>query len=105
MGKRSRKVAAKYSQLSKQVKKRQRPRDSQGEERAQVSTSTGVAQPRSMPEPKPAPVAARRPAGTAQARHAISVPGFDYVKGDLKRIGVLASAAVVLLIILTFALG
>jgi len=106
MGKRSRKVASKYSQLSKQGKKRQRPRNSHGEERAQVGAGTGAAsQPRTKTEPKPAPVAAGRPAAAAQARHAITVPGFEYMKGDLRRIGVLAGAAVVLLIILSFALG
>jgi hypothetical protein len=105
MGKRSREVAAKYSQLSKQGKKRQRSRNSHGDEPAQVSVRTGVAQPKTKPEPKPAPVAAGRPAAVPQARHAITVPGFDYMKGDLRRIGVLAGAAVVVLIILSFVLG
>jgi hypothetical protein len=99
MAKKSRKTAAKYSELSKARKKKQRGKPSLQAQAAPVSAAQDTA------EPKPAkrPVVKQTP--RAQSEHKRGLPSYDYVRADLKKIGVLAAAMVLVLIILSFVLG
>jgi len=97
MAKKSRKVATRYSQLSKEGKKRQRnrlspqPRAASIQEPGRDEVRVTHAAPRAGP--RPSNVAAR------------PLAGYDYVRDDLRRIGMLSGAAVVILVVLTFVLG
>ena len=100
MAKRSRKVAAKYSQLSKEGKKRHQRDHSPGPRAAlpprtddtrHPTTTVTTVSPRTAPK--------RQNVGRQ------SLAGYEYVRDDLKRIGILTGAVVVILVILTFTLG
>ena len=103
MARQSRKTAAKYSSLSKSKKKKQKngvtaiPKATV----APISESEAEIVEKPIVEPKPAP----RPISMAQAKAIQNLPGYDYVRGDLRRIGILSGAVVIILIILTFVLG
>lgn len=97
MAKKSRKVATRYSELSKEGKKRQRnrlspqPRAASIQEPGRDEVRVTHAAPRAGP--RPSNVVAR------------PLAGYDYVRDDLRRIGMLSGAAVVILVVLTFVLG
>lgn len=99
MAKKSRKTAAKYSQLSRAKKKKQR---------ASPSLQTGtISAPESqeIAEPKPikSPVSKTTPRTQPELKRAIVA--YQYVRADLKRIGILAGMMIIILIVLTFVLG
>lgn len=99
MAKKSRKAAAKYSELSRERKKKQKNRQD--------------LQPRAVVAPKTReavePPVARKPVASAvtkrQSGMAQHLPVNPYVRADLRRIGILAGGALVILIVLTFILG
>jgi len=98
MAKKSRKVAARYSELSRGKKKSQNKHSPQPRA-ALTPGAQAVAQ---------APVRERsifRTTQKPQPGSAQSVPGYQYVRGDLKRIGMLAGGGVAILVVLTFILG
>jgi hypothetical protein len=99
MAKKSRKTAARYSELSKTRKKKQKSKPSLQTQAATVSATQDAA------EPKPARRPVVKQAPRAQAEHKRGLPSYDYVRADLKKIGVLAGAMILVLIILTFVLG
>ncbi len=103
MARQSRKTAAKYSSLGKA--KRKKPKNEittiPKAKAAPISETESEGVERSIAEPKPAP----RPISMAQTKAIQNLPGYDYVRGDLRRIGILAGSVVVILIILTFVLG
>jgi len=101
MAKGSRKRATKYSELSKEGRKRQRAKPAS----RYGPVSVPVAQER--PEPVEAAREAKSQQVVPKAHSLHSAMSLDYshVRGDLRRTGVLAGAFVVLLIILSFVLG
>ena len=99
MTKKSRKAAAKYSELSREKKKKQRSRDSH-QQKATLTPRT-----RDMAETATSRSPVSRTAPKPQAGSVQSLPGYEYVRGDLRRIGILAGTAIVILIVLTFILG
>jgi len=99
MAKKSRKTAAKYSQLSRAKKKKQRGRPS-------LQTETiSAPEPQEIVEPKPIerPVFKTAPRTQPVSRRAAAA--YQYVRADLKRIGMLAGMMIIILIVLTFVLG
>ena len=105
MAKKSRKRAAKYSELSKSRRKRQLARP--GPQPQAVSTpkpqeavATGTK--KSSPPPK-SPATQRGPKTQPGLR--LTIPDYKYVRDDLKRVGILTGAIIVILIILAFVLG
>lgn len=100
MAKKSRKTAAKYSQLSRAKKRKQRGKPS-------LQTGT-ISAPESqeIAEPKPiikSPVSKTTPRTQPELKRAIVA--YQYVRADLKRIGILAGMMIIILIVLTFVLG
>lgn len=117
MAKKSRDRAAKYSELSR-ARRRKRKQLSKGapEAKATLISESQPKEPQEVVAPKQAAskkVAAASPARSttpkaaskAQPERKIAIPGFQYVKDDLKRVGILAGAIIVILIILAFVLG
>jgi hypothetical protein len=105
MAKKSRKRAAKYSELSKSRRKRQVAIP--GPQPQVVSTpktqeATATATKKSSPPPK-SPAAQRGP--KTQPGFRLTIPDYRYVRDDLKRIGILTGAVIVIIIILAFVLG
>jgi hypothetical protein len=99
MAKKSRKTAARYSELSKAKRKKHRDKPSVQTETVSVSTSQRVIVP--APVKSPVPKAVPRP----QAELKKGIPSYQYVRADLKKIGLLAGAMILILIIVSFALG
>jgi len=99
MVKKSKKTAARYSELSKAKRKKQR--DTAPSQVQQVSVGAA----REQAEPEPVAKAASRPASRAQSELKRGTPSYQYVRADLKKIGMLAGAMLVILIILSFVLG
>jgi hypothetical protein len=99
MVKKSKKTAARYSELSKAKRKKQRDTAP-----SQVQ-SVSVGAVREQAEPEPVAKAAPRPVSRAQSELKRGVHSYQYVRADLKRIGMLAGAMLVILIILSFVLG
>ena len=99
MVKKSKKTAARYSELSKAKRKKQR--DTSSNQVQQVSVGAA----REQAEPEPVVKAAPRPASRAQSELKRGISSYQYVRADLKRIGMLAGAMFVILIILSFVLG
>ncbi len=105
MAKKSRKRAAKYSELSKSRRKRQLARpgpqpqavSTPKPQEAVATTSTK----KSSPPPK-SPTTQRGPK-TPGLR--LTIPDYKYVRDDLKRVGILTGAIIVIIIILAFVLG
>ena len=106
MSKKSRKRAAKYSELSKSRPRRRRQLD-------KVSTEPKAVMPaetKEVKETKETQVAAAKSptpkvSPKAQPERKTALPGYQYVREDLKRIGIMTAAVVVILIILAFVLG
>src|SRR4030042_5108398 len=99
MTRKSRKRAAKYSELSRARKKRQPFRylpeqqaaPAQPEEGAVVAGAEKSSAPKAQPRIQPKVTSAQRK----------MLASYQYVRDDLKKIGILTGAIVVLLIILT----
>ncbi len=99
MAKKSRKTAAKYSQLSRAKKKKQRGSPS-------LETGT-ISAPKSqeIAEPKPIKSQVSKTAPRTQPQPKRAAASYQYVRADLKRIGILAGMMIIILIVLTFVLG
>jgi hypothetical protein len=99
MARKSRKRAAKYSELSKSRRKRQVVRP--------------ALQPEGVATPKTQEVAATSPRKSPAAQRVtktqpgirLTIPDYKYVRDDLKRVGILTGAIIVIIIILAFVLG
>ena len=100
MAKKSKKTAAKYSELSK-TKKKRRPDTAPESPRAAVTATQDAPKAQAKPVPKASP----RPAQRAQTESRRGVPGYEYMRADLKRIGMLAGGMILILIVLAFVLG
>ncbi len=99
MAKKSRKVAAKYSELSRAKRRKQRAKPS-----LQTGTiSAPESQEISEPRPIKSPVLRAAPRTQPQPKRAAAA--YQYVRADLKRIGILAGMMIIILIVLTFVLG
>ena len=99
MAKKSRKRAAKYSELSTSRKKRQITRPAPEPE----AVSTPKSQETGSPSPKKSPAMQRGPKTQPGIR--LTIPAYKYVRDDLKRVGILTGAIIVIIIILAFVLG
>ncbi len=104
MSRKSHKAAAKYSELSKERKKKQRDRQSPQPRAAFAPRTREVAQ-TSIAGSHTSRTATKPKAAKPRAASAHSFPGYQHVGSDLKRIGILAGGAVIILIALTFVLG
>jgi hypothetical protein len=114
MPKKSRKRAAKYSELSRSRKKqRQGARPAPEPKAVSDTTSQEVAAPAPVAKKSPVttktPVAAKSPAlqrgPKPQPGIRLTIPEYKYVREDLKRVGILTGAIIVIIIILAFVLG
>ena len=99
MAKKSRRVAAKYSQLSKAKRKKQRGRPSLQTGMVSAPESQEIAE----PTPIKPPVSKTTPRAKPGPKRATAA--YQYVRADLKRIGILAGMMIIILIVLTFVLG
>jgi hypothetical protein len=99
MAKKSRKRAAKYSELSKSRRKRQVVRPALQPEGVATPKTEEVAATITKKTPAPQRVTKTQP-GTR-----LTISDYGYVRDDLKRIGILTGAIIVILIILAFVLG
>lgn len=99
MTKKSRKAASRYSELSKEGKRRQRHKRYPQPGMSLTPRYQEIAEPRPSVSPISKTVAQPHP----EPRRAI--PGYQYVSADLKRIGIIAGAMVAILIVLAFILG
>jgi hypothetical protein len=108
MPKKSRKRAAKYSELSRSRKKQRQGTRPAPEVKA-VSDTTSPEAVEATPVVKKSPVPAKSPAPQRapklQPGIRISIPEYRYVREDLKRVGILTAAVIVIIIILAFVLG
>ena len=131
MAKKSRKTAARYSELSKAGKKKQKAKgpaqpESQAETEIKAEVKTEI-EPETQAQPQPQveaqkkprsqtvsvstsreavqPRGARGPFPRARSEAKLAASGSELVRSDLKRIGILAGIMLVILIILAFTLG
>jgi predicted flap endonuclease-1-like 5' DNA nuclease len=111
MTKKSRKRAAKYSELSRaKQKKRKQLATIAPEQKVSIAKETQEAAATKETVSAKASTtstakAASLKAAKAQPERKITMPSYQYVRDDLKRIGILAGAIVVILIILAFVLS
>jgi len=99
MAKKSRKTAARYSELSKASKKKRRSRLSVAA--GTVSAPVVKEKAETVAVESPAPKAAPTTRPTLKRKKL----GYQYVRDDLRRIGILAGIMIVILIVLAFVLG
>ena len=99
MAKKSRRVAARYSQLSKAKRKKQRGRPALQTGMVSAPESQEIAE----PTPIKPPVSKTTPRAQPGPKRATAA--YQYVRADLKRIGILAGMMIIILIVLTFVLG
>lgn len=99
MAKKSRKTAAKYSELSRAKKKKLRGEPSLQTEMISAPKSQEIVE----PKPIRSPVSRAAPRTQLQPKRAAA--SYQYVRADLKRIGTLAGMMIIILIVLTFVLG
>ena len=107
MARKSRKAAVRYSQLSKEKKKKPKNGISfESRVASDASNSSGVDE---VLDTTWKPTAEKKPLVKrvikAQDKAIQALPKYDYVRDDLKRIGIFSGVVVVILIILTFILG
>ena len=105
MAKKSRKTAARYSELSKAGKKRQRDRRPAESSSAVSSAAADMADSSAMESRIPDTAAKAQPAAKVQPVLKRSAASYQHVKADLRRIGVLTAVIVLILIILSFVLN
>jgi hypothetical protein len=104
MAKKSRKTAAKYSELGKLRRKRQLTKpgpQSQVVAKPQAQEAAATGTKKSSPPPRTS--ATQRGART-QPGIRVTVPDYKYVRDDLKRVGILAGVCIAIIIILAFVL-
>ncbi len=100
MAKKSKKTAARYSELSK-TKKRKKDSDSS----PSPSQAASVAAPREISPTQVAERPVSRPVQRSQAESKRGVPSYGHLRGDLRKIGLLAAGMILVLIIVSFVLG
>ena len=100
MAKKSRKTAAKYSELSR-ARSKKKQRESNYSETGMVSRPKS----QEIPEPKPVASTVPRAKPRTQPDPKRAVAGYQHVRSDLRRIGMLAGAMIVIIIVLAFVLG
>ena len=99
MAKKSRRRAAKYSELSRASKKKKRSKLPVATGALPVQQTQEVAEPKPVksPEVKAAPKAKT---GLKRAAH-----GYQYVRDDLRKVSLLAGIMILILVVLSFILG
>jgi len=105
MAKKSRKRAARYSELSKSKRKRQVTRPGPQPQAVSTAKTQEVAAASTKKSPVPAKSAATQRGPKTQPGLRLTIPDYKYVRNDLKRIGILTGAIIVIIIILAFVLG
>jgi hypothetical protein len=105
MAKKSRKRAARYSELSTSRKKRQVTRPAPEPEAVSTPKSQEIAAPSAKKSPAPAKSPAMQRGPRTQPGIRLTIPDYRYVRDDLKRVGILTAAVIVIIIILAFVLG
>ena len=105
MPKKSRKRAAKYSELSTSRKKRQVTRPVPEPEAVSTPKSQEIAAPSAKKSPVPQKGSAPQRGPKTQPGIRIAIPDYRYVRDDLKRVGILTGAIIVIIIILALVLG
>ena len=105
MAKKSRKRAARYSELSKSRKKRQVASPAPQQEVVSTPKSQEVAATSTKKSPVPTKSQASQRVTKTQPGIRLTIPDYRYVRDDLKRVGILTGAVIVILIILAFVLG
>ena len=105
MTKKSKKTAARYSELSKAKKKKQQQRGKTANHIQTVSVTEASELTELETLERPVARQVTRPAQRAQTDGKRGMPSYQYVRADLKKIGILAGAMLVILIILSFVLG
>jgi hypothetical protein len=105
MAKKSRKRAARYSELSKSRKKRQITRPAPEQEVVSTPKSQEIAAPSTKKSPAPPKSPALQRGPKTQPGIRLTISDYRYVRDDLKRVGILTGAIVVIIIILAFVLG
>ena len=105
MAKKSRKRAAKYSELSRSRRKRQVTRPAPEPEAVSTPKSQETTAPSTKKSPAPPKSPAIQRGPRTQPGIRLTIPDYRYVRDDLKRIGILTGAIIVILIILAFVLG
>ncbi len=103
MTRKSRRRAAKYSELSRTRKRKQPLRHFSEQQAAPAQPKEEVAV--TSAEKSPAPKAQPKIQSKATPAQSRMLASYQYVRDDLKKIGILTGAMIVLLIILTFVLG
>jgi len=106
MSKKSRKRAAKYSELSKSRRKRQAVRpgpQSQVASTAEAQETVAAVSVKKSPTPPKSITAQKGPRTQPGLR--LAIPDYKYVRNDLKKVGILTAAVIVIIIILAFVLG
>jgi hypothetical protein len=99
MAKKSRKTAARFSELSKASKKKRRNKSPVATATIAAPVTQEQAEPTPLEKPVPKPAPRTKP---ALKRAAL---GYQYVRDDLKKISMLAGIMIVILIVLAFILG
>ena len=99
MPRKSRKAAAKYSQLSR-TRKRRQPLGSYTEPKAAV-----VQEDQEPVKPRPSASAVPRATPKPQREVGHALVDYQYVRDDLKRIGVMTAGVLLVLVVLAFVLG
>jgi hypothetical protein len=102
MAKKSKKTAARYSELSKAKKRKKEPDSSSS---PVPSLAASVAAPREASRTQPAERPTRRPVQRPQAESKRGVPSYDHLRGDLRKLGLLGAGMILVLIIVSFVLG
>ena len=105
MAKKSRKRAAKYSELSTSRKRRQVTRPAPEQEAVSIPKSQEMAAPGTKKSPVPPKSPAPQRGPRTQPGIRLTIPDYKYVRDDLKRVGILTGAIIVIIIILAFVLG
>jgi hypothetical protein len=106
MPKKSRKRAARYSELSKSKKKQRQGARPTPEPKA-IFTTTTQETPAPAAKKSPVPVKSPTPQKGPKMQPGIrlTIPDYRYVRDDLKRVGILTGAVIVIIIVLAFVLG
>jgi hypothetical protein len=105
MAKKSRKRAARYSELSKSRRKRQVARPGPQPQVVSKPEAQAVAAAVTKKSPAPAKSPATQKGPKTQPGLRLTIPDYKYVRNDLKRVGILTGAIIVIIIILAFVLG
>jgi hypothetical protein len=109
MPKKSRKRATRYSELSKSKKKQRQGARPAPEPKPVSAATTEEAPAPTATAAKKSPIPAKSPAPQkgpkTQPGIRLAIPDYRYVRDDLKRVGILTGAVIVIIIILAFVLG